>query len=411
MDEKLEAFVAKLREPPRPARPLPRPRPPVPAAARLLKRRSFSLSLPAPSPRLWVNLGAGAGALAVIALGFWLALPSAPSPAPEAAVATIAPVPLPALTAASVPLPAPPIAAAKVALPIPAALPAVKSESPPPPGRAEAPPPVPPATRLAALPPPVLPPARSSEPAWLRFAVPAPPADGRPQIAIILDDVGVDRKGAERAITLPGPLTLSFMAYAEDLPRLTAAAHRAGDELMVHVPMQPLSASEDMGPNGLKVSLDRDEILRRLRWDLARFDGYVGINNHMGSRFTADAEGMTWVLDELKARGLFFLDSLTSAKSVGIPLARKLGVPHVARDVFLDDVIEPQAIAAQLAEVEAIALRKGSAIAIGHPHGPTLDVLERWIPAVKAKGFELVPVSTIVRQRTLVAGAERGGAG
>ena len=331
-----------------------------------------------------------------IAVAAWLALP-APKPEPVAVEAKAVPVAVPP------PAPARAMATARITVPIPAIPPDERGEISRPPLQAAAPP-APPETKLAALPPPVAPPARRGEPAWLRYAVAVPPADGRPEIAIVLDDVGVDRKGAERAITLPGPLTLSFMAYAEDLPRLTAAAHRAGDELMLHVPMQPLSPVEDMGPNGLSVDLGRDEVLRRLRWDLGRFDGFVGINNHMGSRFTADAQGMSWVLEELKARGLLFLDSRTIGNSVGYALAAKLGVPHAGRDVFLDDVLEPRAVAAQLAETEAIARRHGRAIAIGHPHGVTLDVLGPWLATIKSKGFELVPVSAIVRQHMLVAG-------
>jgi polysaccharide deacetylase 2 family uncharacterized protein YibQ len=236
--------------------------------------------------------------------------------------------------------------------------------------------------------------------------MPAPPTEGRPEIAIVFDDVGLDKKGAERAIALPEPVTISFMAYATDLPQMAEEARRNGHELLVHVPMEPISRSEDMGPNGLAVGLSREELLRRLRWDLGRFDGYVGINNHMGSRFTTDATGMSWVLEELKARGLLFLDSRTIGNSVGIALARKLGVPHAGRDVFLDDVIEPKAIAAQLAETEAIARRHGSAIAIGHPHEVTLDVLTPWLAGLKAKGFVLVPLSQIVRQHTEMAGDE-----
>ena len=423
MEDKLEEFVALLRKQgPRPIEPRNRPRPPVPAAARLLKPKAWSwadFAWPT-RERLFWNLGGAAVAVAVFALGFWLALPSAPkpvhvaalpAPAPAASAKVTVAIPEPVASAeperneairpdeGEPPVPAPPdVADASAAAEPPPAPPAAKPAAP-----LQAIP-APDETKLASLPPPAPPSARQGEPAWLRFAVKPPAINGRPEIAIVLDDVGVDHKGAVRAITLPGPLTLSFMAYANDLATLTAAAHRAGDELIVHVPMEPLSRSEDMGPNGLAVGLSHDEILRRLRWDLSRFDGYVGINNHMGSRFTADAQGMTWVLEELKARGLLFLDSRTIGNSVGVAVARKLGVPHAARDVFLDDVLEPGPIAHQLAEVEAIARHHGKAIAIGHPHGVTLDVLEPWLKTLAAKGFVLVPLSTIVRQQTQVAG-------
>jgi uncharacterized protein len=237
------------------------------------------------------------------------------------------------------------------------------------------------------------------QPAWLRYAVAAPLAAGRPMVAIVLDDLGLDRKRTQRAIALKAPLTLSFMTYAEDLARQTAAAHQAGHELLLHVPMQAIDAHEDPGPNGLLVSLGRDEILRRLRWDLARFPGYVGINNHMGSRFTGDAAGMTPVLDELHERGLLFLDSRTTAQTVGESIAHRIGVPSASRDVFLDDDQTAPAIAARLADVERIARRRGSAIAIGHAHDATLTALTEWLATLDARHLALVPLSAVVRQR------------
>jgi uncharacterized protein len=293
----------------------------------------------------------------------------------------------------------------KITLPFPASEPDEQSEmtapDPAAPDTAVPEPPPPPApagTRLAALPPPPMPAPRPGEPAWLRFAVAVPPAEGRPRIAIVIDDVGLDKKRSERAIALKGPLTLSFLPYATDLPRLTEEARRNGHELLVHVPMEPMSRAEDMGPNGLAVGLGSAEVLRRLRWDLGRFDGYVGINNHMGSRFTSDAQSMTPVIEELKARGLLFLDSRTIGNSAGVELARKLGVPHAARDIFLDNEISAGAIAQELAEVEEVARHHGSAVAIGHPHDATLDELTRWIASLPRKGFELVPISAIAKE-------------
>lgn len=248
--------------------------------------------------------------------------------------------------------------------------------------------------------PHVAPPAPpQGEPAWLRYAVAAPPTEGKAMVAIVIDDAGLDRKGAEEAIHLPGPLTISFMTYASDLAHLTAEAHEAGHELLLHVPMEPVAPHVDPGPNSLLTSLSRDEVLRRLRWGLDRYTGYVGINNHMGSKFTASAQSMEPVMEELRARGLLFLDSRTAPNSVGQAAARQMGVPNAARDVFLDNEISPSAIAARLAEVEQVAHRHGSAIAIGHPHGPTLAALSAWLPTLAAKGLVLVPLTAIVRAR------------
>jgi len=264
------------------------------------------------------------------------------------------------------------------------------------PAKTAAPSPVRPAAMV--LPP--VPPAPRAEPAWERFAVAAPPAAGRPRIALVIDDLGVDKKRSWRTIALKGPLTLSFLAYASDLPQMAQAARRAGHELMVHVPMEPMSAAEDMGPNGLAIGLGRDEVLRRLRWDLGRFDGYVGINNHMGSRFTSDAASMTLVMEELKTRGLLFVDSRTTAATAGADVARRLGVPSAARDVFLDNEADAPAIGERLRHLERLAREHGTAIAIGHPHDATIDALARWIAALPQKGLVLVPVSAIVRERS-----------
>ena len=256
-----------------------------------------------------------------------------------------------------------------------------------------------PIEEAALRPPPRLPPPVTAEPAWLRYAVPAPPTGNRPLVAIVLDDLGLDRARTADAIRLRGPLTMSFMTYASDLAEQTAAARRAGHELFLHVPMEAVDRHADPGPHGLFTTLSREEILERLRWGLGRFDGFVGINNHMGSKFTADAQGMTPVMEELRARGLVFLDSRTTPASAGIRLAVAYGVPHAARDVFLDDDQSPSAIAKQLTQVEQVARRDGSAIAIGHPHDSTIAALKTWLPLLVEKGLALVPVSAVVRHR------------
>jgi polysaccharide deacetylase 2 family uncharacterized protein YibQ len=261
------------------------------------------------------------------------------------------------------------------------------------PPQLSSPPIAPPTTSESAA---FVPPAKAAVPAWRRFAVAAPPADGRPRIALIIDDLGIDRPRTARAIALPGPVTLSFIAYAPELPRQTEAARLAGHELLVHVPMEPLSRRLDMGPNGLAVDLPPEEVLRRLRWDLDRFDGYVGINNHMGSRFTGDERSMAPVIGELKARGLLFVDSRTVGNSTGAALARAQGVPYTSRDVFLDDEQTTGQIDARLHDFEATARKHGRAVAIGHPHDATLAALNEWIRTLPEKGFVLVPISDLV---------------
>ncbi|MFQ5467373.1 MAG: divergent polysaccharide deacetylase family protein [Kiloniellaceae bacterium] len=241
-------------------------------------------------------------------------------------------------------------------------------------------------------------------PAWQRYAVAAAPSGGLPMIAIVLDDLGLNRPAAWRSVELPGPLTLSLMTYAKGLDRLAAAARARGHELLLHVPMEPRDSAFDAGPNVLRTGQSAAELQRRLEWDLGRLQGFVGINNHMGSKFTASAAGVAPVMRELKARGLLFLDSLTSARSVGWLVADRAGVPYARRDVFLDhDWKNPDAIQRQLARLESIARRQGYAVGIGHPHSLTLDALARWLPEARRRGFVLVPISAIVRHRIEVA--------
>jgi len=117
----------------------------------------------------------------------------------------------------------------------------------------------------------------------------------------------------------------------------------------------------------------------------------------MGSRFTSDVPSMLPVIDELHNRGLLFLDSRTAATTVGEMLARREGVPTVARNVFLDDEVSAPAIGARLADAEQAARHKGAAVAIGHAHDATLAALAAWLPGLAAKQLVLVPLTTIIR--------------
>ena len=260
-----------------------------------------------------------------------------------------------------------------------------------------------PRSQLAVLSVPKPPPFAGTPP-WIINAVAAPPTLGHPMIALVIDDMGLDRRRSARAIDLPGPLTLSFLPYADDLPSQTALAHQHGHELLVHVPMEPLGSANNPGPNALTVGLSSDEVMGRLRRDLGRFNGYVGINNHMGSKFTRDGPGMAAVMAELRARGLLWLDSRTTAGTVGTALARAYEVPHVERDVFLDDTPTLGAVRHQLAELETVARRRGWAVAIGHPKDATLEALTAWLPTLGERGFVLVPLTHVVRETRAGAG-------
>jgi hypothetical protein len=249
---------------------------------------------------------------------------------------------------------------------------------------------------LAALPMP-------RDPAWVRNAVKVPEGPRNAVVAIIVDDMGIDQKRSRLAIGLPAPLTLSFIPYGYHLQELAAAARAAGHEVMLHMPMEPLDAEADPGPNALRTSVSIEENRNRLIWAFGRIDGIVGLNNHMGSKFTAWQPGMEMVVREAQARGLLFVDSITNNESVGYRLAHGRKLPAASRDVFIDHDITTVAIVHSLQDLERVARRKGYAVGIAHPHDLTRELLKRWIVEAKARGIDFVPISYIA-QRAMKTG-------
>lgn len=245
-----------------------------------------------------------------------------------------------------------------------------------------------------------------SAPGWVRFAAALPDKLNRPVIAIVLDDAGLNQRLTRRAIRIGAPLTIAFMAYADNLERQVGAARSAGHEILLHLPMEAMDLEERTGPNALLTGLPDEELARRIEWNLDRFIGYVGVNNHMGSRFTADRPAMETLMERLAGRGLLFLDSRTTARTVAEDSARAAGVPMLARDVFLDNIQTEESVRQQLAIAEDIARASGAAIAIGHPHAWTLAALEAWLPGLEERGITVVPLTAILRSRRLAQNQE-----
>jgi polysaccharide deacetylase 2 family uncharacterized protein YibQ len=259
-------------------------------------------------------------------------------------------------------------------------------------------------TGIAAIEPDLFPKARqvpiepltASDPPWRKYAALAPPFEGKPLIALVIDDVGLSQGRVEELSGLPGLMTLAFLPYASKLQSKAEYARERGHEIMLHLPMEPMDHGTNPGPDALLLGLTPEELTRRVKKNLDSFDGYVGVNNHMGSRFTANSDAMSLVMDILAERGLLFLDSKTTASSVGYRFAVSRGMPSAKRDIFIDNVIEEEAILKQLKKVEDISSRKGLAIAIGHPHKATMSVLRTWLPEARKRGFVFVPISAVM---------------
>ncbi len=238
-------------------------------------------------------------------------------------------------------------------------------------------------------------PAAASAPA----AAAAPPST-RPIIAIVVDDLGGDAVHTRRAIALPRQVALAFLPEPSDTPALARQAARVGHEVLLHMPMQAVTVTK-LGSMALTTDLPPGEIVRRLDWALARVPGRIGINNHEGSRFTADRAALDPVMQDLSPRHLFFLDSRTTADTRVVAAARARGVQTGSRDVFLDDVVSLDAVDTQLRALEAKARVQGAAIAIGHPHEITLDAIAYW--AAHEKGFALVTLREAMRRKTEIS--------
>jgi len=222
--------------------------------------------------------------------------------------------------------------------------------------------------------------------------------DGKPQVTIVIDDLGVVKNTTLGIIAMEGPLTLSFLPYGRNLREITQSAAKKGHELMIHLPMEP-RGDKDPGPHAMRVDATDGQTMKDLYFNLSQFEGYVGLNNHMGSAFTEDRAGLGLVLDEVKKRGLLVLDSRTSRKSLLAELASDKNIPNMTRDVFLDNVQDVDYILGQLLKLEKMAKKRGHAIAIGHPYRETIAALTLWLPTLKEKGIALVPLSHIMKRK------------
>jgi hypothetical protein len=205
-----------------------------------------------------------------------------------------------------------------------------------------------------------------------------PEAKG-PKLAVVIDDVGENYGLLRGLAALDIPLSFAVWPNASHTRECVDLITKTHHDLLIHFPMEPMGyPTVKPGDDALFVSMSDDEVRQRIGDNLGRIPEAIGVNNHMGSRFTANARGMRAALTEFRRHGLFFLDSLTSGKSVGRATAKDVGIPFYERDTFLDNVKDVNAIVLQLRKTERVAKRKGWAIAIGHPYRETLAALKQW---------------------------------
>jgi polysaccharide deacetylase 2 family uncharacterized protein YibQ len=215
-------------------------------------------------------------------------------------------------------------------------------------------------------------------------------------IALIIDDIGPCANKARQFLDLNIPLTFSILPRDPKSEELAHEIHAKGHEIMLHQPMEPYDSWLNPGPGALYVGDELDKILNVMEENISSIPHAKGVNNHMGSRFTASQKDMQDTLEIIKERGLFFVDSLTCGNSKGYDTAKRLNMPAAYRNIFLDNQINELAILYQLKKLNDHAIQYGHAIGIGHPHPETARAIGLFLRAIKNSSINLVPISSFV---------------
>jgi uncharacterized protein len=218
----------------------------------------------------------------------------------------------------------------------------------------------------------------------------------KPAIALIIDDIGPNIYKARQFLELNIPLTFSILPLYPHSEELAFEVHDVGHDIMLHQPMEPYDSEANPGPGALYAGDGMHRILRVLEENLSAVPFAIGLNNHMGSRFTACQREIQDTLELIKQKGLFFVDSLTSPNSKGYNTAKQLQIPSACRNIFLDNELNELAILYQLNKLAAHANQYGHAIGIGHPFPETARALRLFLSVLKNSNITLVHISDLL---------------
>ena len=227
------------------------------------------------------------------------------------------------------------------------------------------------------------------------FASPLP-SPAQPRIALIIDDIGRTLYQARQFLDLRIPITFAILPRLHWTHTLAEDIHAQGHEIMLHQPMEPYETRIDPGPGALYVGDAMRKIDRIMEENISDVPFAKGVNNHMGSRFTSCEKEMNEVLQVIKSKDFFFVDSLTTNRSAAYSTAKKLEVSTARRHVFLDNRLEVSVILSQLQRLKDIAVKNKHAIGIGHPFPETAKAIERFSGTLKNSGINLVYISQVL---------------
>lgn len=223
-------------------------------------------------------------------------------------------------------------------------------------------------------------------------------AAASPKAAIIMDDMGNSLESIRALCALGRPITAAVLPFAAETRPTVDAAAACGLEVMLHLPLESLEKPRRTPEGTISAGMTREEVRRGVQACLDQVPGCVGVNNHAGSKVTEDGETMPMILEVIREKGLYFIDSRTTSASVAYETARRLGIRAAERNVFLDGTLDELAIKARIEELFQIARDRGWAVGICHPKPETLAALRKYIAFAESYGVTLVFASDIVEQ-------------
>lgn len=244
---------------------------------------------------------------------------------------------------------------------------------------------------------------KPAQPSPVPEPMPPPPTlkkkPGQKMIAIIIDDLGDNLEAIKTLIDLSKPINVAILPFSPYSRETAEIAINSGLEVMLHLPLESINSENNGGSNLIQITswMDSEQIVMTLRNCLESLPEVKGVNNHMGSLITQNKEIMKIILAEIKSRGLFFIDSRTTDKSIAYKLARQMALPCGQRDIFLDSEVSEEFILRQVYQLIRLCKQKGEAIAIGHPYPETLRILPEVIKKIEEAGIKIVPVSQVIK--------------
>ena len=232
---------------------------------------------------------------------------------------------------------------------------------------------------------------------YARAAAPLQGKKDGPRVAIVIGGLGVSANVTRQAMEkLPGPVTLGFTPYGADVEGMVTSARAAGHEVLLQAPMEPFDYPDnDPGPQTLLTSLSLDQNTDRLHWLMSRFQGYVGIANYMGARFTSTEGALAPVLKEVSRRGLIYVDDGSSPRSLAGQIAGANNLPFARAEILLDAVTTTAHIDRALARLEALAREHGSAVGMASALPASIERIAQWAKAAEGRGIVLVPITAV----------------